>query len=92
MPAFSSRALFLLLHGPEPGRHLGAIAALSVRHAPKRWSWFGTFARRASYFSSILMIAVGIYVGDQGWANLSAHAVEGAVVTTPALRPSKGVL
>lgn len=62
---------------------VGAAAALSVRHATKSWSWFGTFARRAPYFSSILIIAVGVYVGIQGWSGLSAHAAEGAAVTSP---------
>ncbi|MFG1240677.1 nickel/cobalt efflux transporter [Xanthobacter autotrophicus DSM 597] len=51
---------------------VGAAAALSVRHATKRWSWFSTFARRAPYFSSLLIIAVGLYVGYHGWAGLSA--------------------
>ncbi|OYX67811.1 MAG: nickel/cobalt efflux protein RcnA [Rhizobiales bacterium 32-66-11] len=50
---------------------VGAAAALSVRHATKRWSWFSTFARRAPYFSSILIIAVGLYVGYHGWVGLS---------------------
>jgi nickel/cobalt exporter len=51
---------------------VGAAAALSVRHATARWSWFGTFARRAPYFSSILIIAVGLYVGYHGWAGIAA--------------------
>ncbi|TQN57151.1 nickel/cobalt efflux transporter RcnA [Agrobacterium tumefaciens] len=58
---------------------VGAIAALSVRQATKRWSWFSTFARRAPYVSSMLIIAVGVYVGIQGWIGLQAHAA-----TTPA--------
>ncbi|MBP1871917.1 nickel/cobalt exporter [Ensifer adhaerens] len=62
---------------------VGAAAALSVRQATKRWSWFNTFARRAPYFSSILIIAVGVYVGIQGWSGLSAHAAEGAAVASP---------
>jgi len=49
---------------------VGAAAALSVRHATKRFAWFSTFARRAPYFSSILIIAVGVYVGFQGWHGL----------------------
>lgn len=53
---------------------VGAAAALSVRHASQRWSWFGTFARRAPYFSSVLIIAVGLYVGFTGWTGLKAHA------------------
>jgi nickel/cobalt exporter len=44
----------------------GALAALSVKHASKRWSGFGEFARRAPYFSSALIVLVGLYVGYQG--------------------------
>jgi nickel/cobalt exporter len=61
---------------------VGAAAALSVRHATKRWSWFGAFARRAPYFSSLLIIAVGLYIGVQGWAGLSAHAAAPVVQET----------
>lgn len=50
---------------------VGSAAALSVRHVSKRWSGFGAFARKAPYFSSLLIIAVGIYVGIQGWVGLS---------------------
>jgi nickel/cobalt exporter len=53
---------------------VGAAAALGVRHATTRWSWFGTFARRAPYFSSILILAVGLYVGYHGWTGLAAEA------------------
>ena len=53
---------------------VGAAAALSVRHATKRWSWFGTAARKAPYFSSLLIIAVGLYVGYHGWTGLAAQA------------------
>lgn len=63
---------------------VGAAAALSVRHATKRWSWFSTFARRAPYFSSILIIAVGLYVGYHGWTGLSAQAAPAANVSAPA--------
>lgn len=50
---------------------VGAVAALSVKHVSKRWSWFSTFARRAPYVSSLLIIAVGVYVGVNGWIGLS---------------------
>jgi len=50
---------------------VGAAAALSVRHASKRFSWFGTVARRAPYLSSVLIILVGLYVGHQGWSGLN---------------------
>lgn len=59
---------------------VGAAAALSVRHATKRWSWFSSVARKAPYFSSILIIAVGLYVGYHGWIGLEAQAATGAVV------------
>jgi nickel/cobalt transporter (NicO) family protein len=45
---------------------VGAAAAISVRHASKRYSWFGTLARRAPYFSSILILVIGIYMGIHG--------------------------
>jgi nickel/cobalt exporter len=51
---------------------VGAAAALSVQHAQQRWSWFGSFARRAPYASSLLIIAIGVYVGIQGWTALHA--------------------
>lgn len=51
---------------------VGAIAALSVRHATTRYRWFSTVARRAPYLSSLLIIAVGIYVGLTGWFGLHA--------------------
>jgi ABC-type nickel/cobalt efflux system permease component RcnA len=49
----------------------GTIAALSVKHFSKRWSGFGTLARRAPYLSCALIICVGIYTGIQGWMALS---------------------
>jgi nickel/cobalt exporter len=51
---------------------VGAAAALSVRQATRRWSWFGTFARRAPYFSGLLIIAVGLYVGYHGLMGIAA--------------------
>jgi nickel/cobalt exporter len=44
----------------------GMLAALSVRHASKRWSKFGEFARKAPYFSGTLILLIGLYVGYQG--------------------------
>jgi nickel/cobalt exporter len=49
---------------------VGAIAALSVRHVSQRAPWFNGIARRAPYLSSVLIIAVGIYVGIHGWLGL----------------------
>ncbi len=54
---------------------VGVVAALGVRHASARWSFFDSFARRAPYVSSLLIVAVGLYVGVQGWVGLrTAHA------------------
>ena len=50
----------------------GTVAALSVRHAAKRWSGFGELARKAPYVSSVIIILVGLYVGYHGWAALAA--------------------
>jgi nickel/cobalt exporter len=51
---------------------VGVAAAIGTRHASNRWPWLGVVARRAPYLSSLLIIAVGIYVGVHGWAGLSA--------------------
>jgi nickel/cobalt exporter len=48
----------------------GAIAAISVKHASQRWRGFGEIARKAPYFSSALIILVGLYVGYHGWMGL----------------------
>lgn len=62
---------------------VGAAAAFSVRHAAKRFSWFGVFARKAPYLSGVLIVAVGLYVGWHGWTGLAAHAAP-AATTMPA--------
>ena len=53
----------------------GVVAALGVQHASKRFSGFGTFARRAPYASSALIILVGLYVGYHGVQTLHAAGV-----------------
>lgn len=53
----------------------GVVAALGVKHASKRFSGFGTFARRAPYASSALIILVGLYVGYHGIQSLHAAGV-----------------
>ena len=50
----------------------GVIAALSVQHVSRRWSGFEALATRAPYFSSALIVCVGLYVGWQGLHALSA--------------------
>lgn len=51
---------------------VGAIAALSVKHANKRFPWLSTAAARALYFSGVLIIAVGLYVSYHGLTGLQA--------------------
>ena len=51
---------------------VGSAAAVGARHASNQWPWLGTVARRAPYLSSIVMIAVGVYMGLHAWVGLSA--------------------
>jgi nickel/cobalt transporter (NicO) family protein len=44
----------------------GAIAALGMQHAARRFRGFGELARRAPYFSGALIMLVGVYLGYQG--------------------------
>jgi len=44
----------------------GAVAALGVQHAGRRFSGFGELARKAPWFSGALIMLVGAYVGYQG--------------------------
>lgn len=44
----------------------GVVAAMSVKYASKRWSGFGKFARHAPYFSSGLIMLIGLYIGYHG--------------------------
>lgn len=48
----------------------GVIASLGVRHVQKRWSGFGTFARRAPYASGLLMLAIALYMAYSGLVGL----------------------
>ncbi len=48
----------------------GVVAALSVHHLRKSWSGFSHLARRAPYFSSLLIILAGSYMAYQGLAAL----------------------
>ncbi len=50
---------------------VGAAAAFSVHHAAKRWQGLDQIMRRAPYVSCLLIAAVGLYVGAQGWLALS---------------------
>jgi nickel/cobalt exporter len=48
----------------------GALAALSVRHVAKRWKGFGSLSRNAPFFSSGLIILVGLYMAWHGISGL----------------------
>jgi nickel/cobalt transporter (NicO) family protein len=50
---------------------VGAAAAFGVRQASKRWSWFSALANRAPYFSGLLILATGVYMGLSGWFGLA---------------------
>lgn len=50
---------------------VGALAALSVREASKRFRGFGEFARKAPYVSSTLMLLLGLVVLVQGLRHLA---------------------
>ncbi|WP_080232010.1 nickel/cobalt efflux protein RcnA [Salmonella enterica] len=49
---------------------VGVGAAISVQQAAKRWNGFSTLARRAPYFSSILIGLVGVYMGIHGYTGI----------------------
>lgn len=48
----------------------GTVAAWGVQHASKRIKGFGELVRKAPYFSSVLLVFLGIYIGIQGWLHL----------------------
>ncbi len=50
----------------------GALAAWSLHHAEKRFRGLGTVARKLPYLSSALLILIALFVGVQGWLNLSS--------------------
>lgn len=52
----------------------GALAALSVRHATRRWSGFGRWADKAPYLSGALMLLVAAFMASQGWQGLALQA------------------
>jgi nickel/cobalt transporter (NicO) family protein len=49
----------------------GALAAWGLRHAEKRFSGFGAVARKLPYFSSGILILMGLFIGIQGWRHLA---------------------
>lgn len=49
---------------------VGSVAALSVRHATKRFKSFGELARKLPYVSSAVMIPIGLLIVVQGFRTL----------------------
>ncbi len=50
----------------------GAIAALSLKHATKRWPGFSELSRKAPWISAALIIVVGIYMSLHGLSGILA--------------------
>ena len=48
----------------------GAIAALSLKHATRRWPWLNDISRKAPWISGLLIIVVGIYMMLHGLSGL----------------------
>ena len=48
----------------------GVIAAVSVRHAEKRFRGFGEAMRRAPYVSCVLLVILATYMAWHGWKTL----------------------
>ncbi|RNS50673.1 hypothetical protein C5Y11_008420 [Klebsiella pneumoniae subsp. pneumoniae] len=45
-------------------------AALSLKHATRRWPWLNDLSRKAPWFSGLLIIVVGIYMMLHGLSGL----------------------
>jgi ABC-type nickel/cobalt efflux system permease component RcnA len=48
----------------------GALAALSVQHAQKRFRGFGELMRRAPFVSCLLLVCLALYMAWHGWIHL----------------------
>lgn len=53
----------------------GVIASLSVKQIQKRWSGFGSFARKAPYASAGLMLVIAAYMAYTGLSGLGRIGV-----------------
>jgi ABC-type nickel/cobalt efflux system permease component RcnA len=49
----------------------GVLAAWGTRHATARWPLLDGLVARAPYFSSTVIILIGLYVGWQGFHQLA---------------------
>ncbi|KFL34182.1 MULTISPECIES: nickel/cobalt efflux transporter [unclassified Sulfurospirillum] len=48
----------------------GSIAAISANYMSKKFTGFGTIARKAPYFSGGLILCIGLYIGYEGLIHL----------------------
>jgi nickel/cobalt exporter len=48
----------------------GVITAMSIKYMSKQFTGFGEIVRKAPYFSSVLILCVGLYVGYEGLVHL----------------------
>lgn len=48
----------------------GTIAALSIHYMSKKFSGFGNIVRKAPYFSSAIIVLIGLYIGYEGFSHL----------------------
>ena len=51
----------------------GTVAALGVRHAEKRFHGFSKFARRAPYFSCLLMLTLAVFLAWHGISTIASR-------------------
>jgi nickel/cobalt exporter len=51
----------------------GTVAALSVKHAQRKFKGFGAIMRRAPYVSCVLLVILASYMGWHGWSHLQSH-------------------
>jgi len=49
----------------------GALVAWSLRHAEKRFTGFGSIARKLPYISSGILALMGLFIGCEGWLHLA---------------------
>ena len=54
----------------------GVVASISIHHIARRWSGLSGLANRAPYFSSAVIICMGLYIGYEG---VKALAAAGAI-------------
>ena len=52
---------------------VGALAALSVQHAQKKFRGFGNLMRRAPYVSCALLLVLASYMAWHGWEGIASH-------------------